>query len=183
MTVRPGTVSFALRDGWAVPLALSLAVGPAAPLDAQTTTPDHHAGTRNVRSLLDSADALRRVPSRWHEAALLYQESAELLGPADPGAVRALRVSAQLLHSLGKVSVASATLERAGAVALSSGKLVVASECFLDAAFLARELRETARARRLARVARTLAMSRLFPRPEREDVLRRMRPSAWREPE
>jgi len=124
---------------------------------AQTIPSHDRSVTIDPAILLERAETLHATPPRWYEAAVLYQESARTLDEGDPLAVRSLRLSAQLLHSVGSPALAAETLERAAAMALAAGDTAMAAECLLEAAHVARERGDGQGLRRAVRAIQVLA--------------------------
>lgn len=139
-----------------------------------TTTVDHVAADADVNTLFRRAEAFASKPSRWYEAALLYQISARLRDEGDPEAVHSLRRSAQLLFSLEKYALAGEALEAAGEAALRAGDTYQAAESYLDAMWAADARGASAEAQRLEGVARQLAASDRLTPAQRESLLERL---------
>ena len=148
-------------------------LGPAA-AGAQPAAPAAPTAEVSADALLERAEVLTATPSRWHEAALLYQESARMVAADDPAAVRSLRRSAQLLFSLGNPALAVDALERAGSVALVNGDPFLAAECLLEAAWVSQQRGAIEDADRFARMVGTLAASPRVSDLQRASLLGRM---------
>lgn len=121
------------------------------------------------------AEALKDVRADWHEAAILYQESARLTSNDDPLAVHSLQMSGHLLYALGRLSLAGDAMEEAGNLAVAQGDLFTAGECYLDAAFVAQEKGDEAEADRLGTLGQLAVASPGVPAAERQWIHDRIR--------
>lgn len=141
---------------------------------------DRVAADADPAALARRAEALAANPSRWHEAALLFQVSANLREDGDPQAARSLQRSAQLLASLGELERAGETLEAAGEAALRADDVLQAAHSYFEAMVTAKARGSTAEARRLERTVRRLAASDRLTGPQRDRLLARLRKSGGR---
>lgn len=162
-------------------LTLALFAPPAGVAAAQEASmAGRVAADADPAALARRAEALAANPSRWHEAAQLYQVSANLREEGDPEAARSLRRSGQLFASVGELERAGEALEAAGDAALLADDVLQAAESYFEAMVTARARGSTAEARRLERTVRRLATSDRLTRPQRDRLLARLRKSGGR---
>jgi hypothetical protein len=112
-----------------------------------------------LKEALDHDQITARLPGRpdhdespavWRhvvEAAQLRERAAGLRAPEDPGGFTGLARAAVLRHRIGQSLSAGDLLERAGDQAIARGDVVNASWAYINAGFVAAELRDQARAR------------------------------------
>lgn len=105
--------------------------------------------------------------SRLKRAAKLHQQSAELRAPDDPRRAECLREAALLRYYGGDARGASGVMARAAARAAERGDVVLAAQSFSDAAIMAHETRQPARAWELGVRADVLTGSPLLSEAQR----------------
>jgi hypothetical protein len=123
--------------------------------------------------LREKAVALYDSPARYPEAAALHVREAQLRG-GGPKAADALVRAARLRQYNGKTGEALGLMKWAGTVALDCGDVVQAAHAYLDAAFLAIQIKRVEEGYALARRAQRLADSPLLDVRTREAILRRI---------
>lgn len=118
--------------------------------------------TARADRLHEAAMALPTETRFAAKAAKLHEQSAELRGEGDPEAVNCLRSAAFLRYYAGSRRTSADLMERAAARAANIGDVARAADAYIDAAYIAQELRDGGRARDLARRAQLLANSPLI---------------------
>ena len=120
------------------------------------------------------AESLSMYLSHFKEAAELFERSAEARGPGDARAVTCLRSAATLRYNSGNKRKGLGLMEKAGDRAARLGDVVIAANAYIDAAVIASELREGAKARDFSERAALLAKSPLLNDAQRSALLERM---------
>jgi hypothetical protein len=107
-------------------------------------------------------------------AAGLYARAAELRGASDERSADNLKLAGYLQFYHGRREAAVASLTQAGEAFLALGDVEQAAEAFIDAAWVACEVRLPLEARALAERGRLLTRSPLLEDSERAALLRRL---------
>lgn len=123
------------------------------------------AGALHARAMVAGSD-LRTLG----KAARLHESSAELRDAMDPQAFECLREAALLRYYSGNRSSAVGLMERAARLAVDRGDVINASRSFSDAAVIAHEMRQGARAWNLGLRAEALTASPLLTEPQRSNL-------------
>jgi hypothetical protein len=149
--------------------------GAAATLSAQQTLEPVHV-TANARADLfhDQAMALPTETRLANKAAKLHERSAELRDESDPMAASCLRTAAFLRYYAGGRRASADLMEKAAERAAGIGDVARAADSYIDAAYIAQELREGTRARELAHRAELLASSPLLTDAQRASIRARI---------
>jgi len=151
------------------------------PLDPVQAVPVTALATR-ADSLDARAAAYEQASSvrRWREAARLRERAAGLRAPDDPAGFTSLARAAALRHGIGQPLAAGDLMERAGDQAIARGDVVNASWAYMNAGFVAAELRDPARAREFFTKGMLLMRSPLLSTPQREWLQGHVAPAASR---
>jgi len=135
------------------------------------------ASTEYADKLAFKAESLSMNISHFKRAAELFEQSAGARGPGDSRAVTCLRSAAALRYHSGDRAKGLGLMEKAGDRAIRLGDVVIAANAYIDAALIANELRQGARALDLSQRAALLAKSPLLDETQRSALLDRM--SGW----
>ena len=117
---------------------------------------------------------------RWGKAARLRERAAALRPAADPGGFTSLRAAAFSRHALGQRVAAGYLMERAGDQAMARGDVFNAADAYVDAAYIAAELRDPERVREFVGKGTLLMGSPLLSPPQRESLRGRVAQAAPR---
>jgi hypothetical protein len=149
--------------------------GAAATLSAQQTLePVHVTANARADSFHDQAMALPTETRFATKAARLHERSAELRDESDPMAASCLRTAAFLRYYAGGRRASADLMEKAAERAAGIGDVGRAADSYVDAAYIAQELKEGDRARTLARKAELLANSPLITDVQRASIRARI---------
>ena len=142
----------------------------------QTARPPAPVAESSVRAgeLLARAEQVQSDRSRLVEAARLYQRGARLLPADDARVPETLRTAARLLFYAGRTVDARAQMESAAGVAFDQGDVFQAAQAYIDATFIALQLREFGNARRLIDRAVIVATSERLTDEQRSQILHRI---------
>ena len=155
--------------------ALLSITGAAATLSAQQTLdPVHVTANARADSFHDDAMALPTETRFATKAAKLHERSAELRDESDPMAATCLRTAAFLRYYAGGRRASADLMEKAAERAAGIGNVALAADSYIDAAYIAQELREGSRARELAHRAELLANSPLISEVQRASIRSRI---------
>lgn len=135
------------------------------------------ASTEYADKLALEADSLSMNISHFKRAADLFEQSARARGPGDARAVTCLRSAAALRYHSGDRTRGLGLMEQAGDRAIRLGDVMIAANAYIDAALIASELRQGARAHDLGQRAALLTKSPLLNETQRSALLDRM--SGW----
>ena len=157
-------------------LAAALAL-PAAASAQQQLDP-----VRVTASAIARADSLHARAERheistlrdFRTVAHLHEQSAELRGEDDARTVECLQTAAHIRHGAGDHRRAADDMERAARLAAERGDVMNAAQSYIDAAYVAVDLKQGARVRELARAARLLTESPLITATQRTQLLSRI---------
>ena len=143
--------------------ALLTISGAAAVLPAQQTL-DPVRVTANARAdkFHDEALALPTETRLALKAAKLHERSAALRDESDPQAATCLRSAAFLRYYAGSRRASADLMEKAADRAAGIGDVARAADSYIDAAYIAQELKDVSRARELAHRAELLSNSPLI---------------------
>ena len=155
--------------------ALLSIAGAAATLSAQQTL-DPVRVTANAAAdrFHDEAMAMPTETRLANNAAKLHERSAELRDASDPQAASCLRTAAFLRYYAGGRRASADLMEKAAERAAEIGDVARAADSYVDAAYIAQELRESDRARSFARRAELLANSPLISETQRASIRARI---------
>jgi hypothetical protein len=128
--------------------------------------------------LENKAKALYPAPKRYREAARLLVEAAALRDAGDPQRIDNLRQAGRLFHYAGVSERARSVMEQAADAALAAGDVKTAAAAYLDAAFLAQDVKRIEDARRMIEKARLLTNSPLLSAEEKSVILERINAAA-----
>jgi ATP/maltotriose-dependent transcriptional regulator MalT len=123
------------------------------------------------------AESLSTQVTQFKKAAQLFERSAEVRGPGDSRAVTCLRSAATLSYYSGDKRKGLGLMEKTADRAIRLGDVILAAHAYIDAAVIASELRQGARAQDLSERAALLAKSPLLSETQRTALLHRM--SGW----
>jgi hypothetical protein len=137
-------------------------------------TPAHRAAT-DPGDLETRAKSLFSSPKRYDEAAKLLLRAAETRSVGDPMRVQDVILASRLTFYRGDETKARALMVRAAEEAAATGDVITAAHAYMDAAFIAREAKETEGIGDLVRKAEMLAHSPLIGQADREGILVRIR--------
>jgi hypothetical protein len=124
------------------------------------------------------AQALFASPDLYPVAAQLFKRSAAMRAPGDPQAVESLAMAARLLTYAGQYGRARAAMESAAERALADGDVVTAAHHFAEAAYIAGNYAQNARAEDLVERVLWLASVPGLSDGQRQDMLQRLGPTA-----
>jgi hypothetical protein len=124
-------------------------------------------------SIHEAAVAMTRNFNRWHDAARLHRQSAELRPPEDSLGYRCLVKAAHLSYGKDDLANAQSDMAAAAAQALARGDVEKAALAYADAAWVASERKHQGEVWALARQAEVLASSPLLTEKQRSGILRR----------
>ena len=124
-------------------------------------------------SLHASAITMAQTTRRWRDAASLHRQSAAMRPAADTMGYRCRTLAAHLSFAANDLSSAQGDMEEAAAQALARGDVDKAAHAYADAAWVARERKNPARASELGRQAEVLASSPLLSSARRTAILGR----------
>jgi hypothetical protein len=149
--------------------------GAAATLSAQQTL-DPVRVTANARAdkFHDEAMAMPTETRLANKAAKLHERSAELRDESDPMAASCLRTAAFLRYYAGGRRAGADLMEKSAERAMGIGDVARAADAYIDAAYIAQELKEGDRARSLAHRAELLANSPLITDVQRASIRARI---------
>lgn len=149
--------------------------GAAATLPAQQTLEPVHV-TVNARAdrFHEQAMALPTETRFANKAAKLHERSAELRDESDPMAASCLRTAAFLRYYAGGRRASADLMEKAAERAAEIGDVARAADSYVDAAYIAQELKEGDRARAFAHRAELLANSPLITETQRAAIRARI---------
>lgn len=129
------------------------------------------AATERADSLYAKAERQEiQSKSQFAKTAALYERSAELRSPGDDKRFESLVMAARLRYGHGDRRRAADDMEQAAEEAAIRGDVVNAAVSYLDAAFLAVELRQRDRAVKHVRAARLLTHSPLLTDAQRLEL-------------
>lgn len=159
------------RIGWtgAVLAATALTFGGGA-LSAQQSDRDDTKG----EALEQEAEALRGTMTEWKRAASLYREAGGVRDVSDPKAVDNYMEAARLSYYRGNEGQAVRDFESAGDRALMTGDIVRAAKAFADAAWVAADAGDGAKALAFHERAELLSLSPLLSREDRGAIKERL---------
>ncbi len=120
------------------------------------------------------AESLSTQTNQFKRAAELFELSANARGVGDSRAVTCLRSAATLRYNSGNKRKGLGLMEKAGDRAIRLGDVVIAANAYIDAAVIAHELRQGARALELSQRAALLSKSPLLTADQRGALLERM---------
>jgi hypothetical protein len=148
---------------------LALSGASAAALAQHTLAPVHVTASATARAdkLHDQAMNLPTETRYAKKAARLHEESAELRAVDDAQAVGCLRTAAFLRYYAGDRRAGVNLMERAATRAADLGDVARAADAYIDAAYIAQEVKDNARARELGRRAQLLTNSPLLSDAQR----------------
>ena len=162
---------------------LTLSIAPAAASAQQALAAVHVSAPVNDRAradeLYERAMALPTETRFARKAAALYEQSAALRAAGDERAAASLRMAAYLRYYAGDRRAGVALMERAADHSAGTGDVVHAANAYIDAAIIAGELSDGARARELRQRAELLAGSPLLAESDRSAI--RTRIAQWRD--
>lgn len=156
---------------------LAVAVSPALALAQQQLQPVRVLPSEDVvraEALHARADHEGHSLDRFKRAARLHEQSAELRGADDPRRAGCLREAALLRYYAGDRRGAVSLMERAAAGAVERGDVVGAAGSYSDAAIMAHELKQPARAWGLGVRADALTASPLLSESQRSALRERI---------
>ena len=154
---------------------MALAAAPASAMAQQKLPPVRvTASTAYADELAIRAESLSTDLSQFKKAAELFERSADARQPGDTRAVTCLRSAATLRYNSGNKAKGLTLMEKAGDRAIRLGDVMIAAHSYIDAAVIASELRQGARATDLSERAVLLAKSPLLSADQRTALLARM---------
>ena len=149
--------------------------GAAATLSAQQTLePVRVTANAAADRLHDEAMALPTETRYANKAAKLHERSAALRDESDPQAATCLRSAAFLRYYAGGRRASADLMEKAAERSANIGDVAKAADAYVDAAYIAQELKQGERARELARHAELLANSPLITDVQRASIRARI---------
>lgn len=165
---------------WAVgALATALAL-PSAARAQQPLTPVQVTveATGRADALDARAEAYEAANRHLGRAASLREQAAQLRAPEDPRGFRSLWRAAHLRYYGGQPRAAVGLMERAADQAVARGDVANAATAYIDAAYIATELRDPMRVREFLTKGTLLMHSPLLSAPEREALRGRVAETA-----
>jgi hypothetical protein len=117
---------------------------------------------------------------RLGKAARLRERAAALRTPDDPAAFASLRRAAYIRYGLGHTRQAGYLMERAGDQAIARGDVYNAASAYIDAAYVAANLRDAERVRHFVNRGTLLMHSPLLTAPQRDHLAGRVAMGAAR---
>ena len=114
----------------------------------------------------------------FRKVARLHEQSAELRGEDDARGFECLQVAAHIRHGAGDFRRAADNMERAAQLAAARGDVMNAAVSYIDAAYIAVDLKQGARVREFTRAARLLTESPLITAAQRVQLLSRIQSNA-----
>ena len=132
------------------------------------------ASTAYADDLALRAESLSTSLQHFKKAAELFERSAEARQAGDARAVTCLRSAAMLRYNSGNKQKGLTLMEKAGDRAIRLGDVVIAAHAYIDAAVIAAELRQGARAIDLSERAVLLTKSPLLSADQRNALVERM---------
>ena len=157
-------------------LAAAAAIPAVATAQEGTLQPVHvtAVGVSRADRLRMEADALPARTDQFAKAARLYQRSAEARAPGDTATPTCLRTAAYLFYYSGDSRAGADLMEKAAQKSVEHGDVVHAANAYIDAAFIAAEIRQSDRALEFGRRAELLATSPLLSDSQRDALRGRM---------
>lgn len=149
---------------------LAIGLAPAALAAQQQLLPVHVTSSESyvrAESLHERGTETGVLLNRQKRAAALHQQSAELRAADDPRRATCMREAALLRYYGGDVRGAVPIMARAAQSAVERGDVILAVQSFSDAAFMAHETRQPARAWELGVRAHALTASPLLSDEQR----------------
>jgi hypothetical protein len=153
------------KQTWSAWVVAAAVFAPAA-LYGQSTT--------EAARLEADALSLSESPADLGRAAELYRQAAALRPSGDPNAVRDLIQAARFSFYSGKRERAVRDFAAAAEIALRFGDVLGAAESFLDAAWVAQQVRDGTQALRYVGRARELSASPLLRETDRARLMTRL---------
>ena len=120
------------------------------------------------------AAVLYESPKNFKRAAGLLVQAAELRDVTDPMKVKDQSLAARLYYYAGDRDRGLMLLEKSADIAMNTGDVLVAAQLYLDASYVAQELKRGEEVRRLAEKARLLMSSPLVHARDRDRMLSRI---------
>jgi len=149
--------------------------GAAATLPAQQTLePVRVTANAAADKLHDEAMAMPTETRLANKMAKLHERSAALRDEGDPQAATCLRSAAFLRYYSGGRQASANLMERAAERSANIGDVARAADSYVDAAYIAQELKEVDRARAFAHKAVLLANSPLLTDTQRASIRSRI---------
>ena len=160
------------------PLFLMLALVTAAPATSDPVTGPGEAVVEEVNEAAERlrAEAFRLFEDRgsWAQAARLLERSGDLRSEGDPARIQAFLVAGRIYTHTGSAMAAQRSFEKAAYSAARIGAITEAAGAYLDAALVAAQREDRAKARQLVENAALLAMSPHLEAVEAQAILRRI---------
>jgi hypothetical protein len=159
---------------WSAAVATALAL-PAAtraqqPLDPiQVSARTAEADRLDARAQDYETSGSRR---KWGKAAGLRERAADLRAPEDPRGFSSLQMAAFLRHAISQREAALGLMQRAGDQAIARGDVYNAARAYVDAAYIANEMRDVEDVRAFIAKGTLLMHSPLLSDPQREQLRR-----------
>jgi hypothetical protein len=178
-TIATGSAAVLLAAAFLGPTASPLGaetLRPAADVPAATVHANAAIGTDLARALELEARAwgLRNQMNRRGQASRLLREAAELRPADDPVRVSNLREASRMSFHAGNLGQAATDAGDAARAALRQGDVLQAAHAYLDAAWMAVEAGDPARALASAEEAMILTASPLLSDEDREGIMGRV---------